>query len=124
MNVRFWEFNNNCCWVKITLRPGQKITHRKSWFNGEGWSVREETWENCIHERQVACTLFSDGRDCDGRLTAVDQFVCSWEELKADRSTMDMDQGLRTSHREEIRRPNWKRLDSWQRDYYAEAMGY
>ncbi len=103
MNVRFWEFNQNCRWVKITLRPGQRLTHRKAWQHEEGWSVYEEAWESCIPERQV---------------------LTPWEELKADRSTMDMDQGLRTSHEEEIRRPNWKRLNSWQRDYSAEAMGY
>ena len=124
MNIRFWKFNQNWNWVKITLRPGQKLTHRKVWFNGEGWSLFEETWKSCIEDRQVTCTRFSDGRDCDGRLTTEDQFVCSWEDLKADRSTMDVDGGLRTSHEVEIQRPTWKRLDSWQRDSFAEAMGY
>ena len=124
MNIRFWAFNQNCNWVKITLRPGESLTHRKVWFNGEGWSLFEETWKSCIEDRQVTCTRFSDGTDCDGRLTTTDRFVCPWEELKDERRTMDVDVGLRSRHEAEIQRPNWRRLDSWQRDYYAEAMGY
>ena len=62
--ARFWEWLNGG-WVKISLRPGQKLTHFAYEDTDEGWSAASRTWENMngYVEREYHC----DSRDCDGR---------------------------------------------------------
>jgi hypothetical protein len=65
-NFRFWSFINND-WVRLTLRPGQKLTWQKWNDCEEGYSRLIEIWE--LNDAGDLCTEQScfDGSDCDGR---------------------------------------------------------
>ena len=41
-NARFWFFNHNLEWTKLTLKPGQVLRWHKAWSHEEGWSSAGE----------------------------------------------------------------------------------
>ena len=110
-NVRFWEFIN-CGWVRITLRPGQKLAWHRSSNDDEGYSHCSESWEHegtrVIHQWGEDCS------DCDGRMTTGGESTCSMDRLAT----------VPGYNAPEILRPDWKKVSSDQRDYAAEAAGY
>lgn len=110
-NLRFWEFMNGG-WVRITLRPGQRLTWRKSSYDEEGYSHFSESWE---HEGdRIVNQWGEDCSDCDGRLTRGGEMACSAESVAA----------IPAYGEPTLLRPDWKKITSGQRDYAAEAAGY
>jgi len=111
--ARFWETTPNCGLVKISIRPGQTLTHSRRWRNGEGWSWSAETYTHdgdCIRQQWA-----HGGRDCDGNHCNAGELVASLDELAA----VDI-----YSH-PGFRRPNWqesKRESVY--DQFAQAAGY
>ena len=101
--------------VKITLRPGQSLSWETRGPTDEGWSAEGYTWTHAGDV--IECEGWSDGRDCDGRLSSYAESVCSLDELQAGNEPYAEDC-------EGIRYPRWERVDAGQRDYQAELAGY
>lgn len=107
--ARFWIWENGP--VKLSIRPGQTLRHGTFSEDEEGWSSRCDEWMN--DGERVIRHSYTDGRDCDGRLYTNMTLVCTFDQLEANYFE---DDGV--SYQE------WERIDSCQRDYAAEAMGY
>lgn len=108
-NARFWTYVNKGP-VKLTLRFGQSLTWSKWERTDEGWSSEGYTW---THEEQgVRRQWGSDGVDCDGRLRQGGELYAPLAALHAGRTVDD------------VTYPAWEKVESWQRDYQAEAAGY
>lgn len=108
MQARFWEWINGG-WVCIKINPGQEL----NWATGgpcdEGYHIEYHNWEydeDCIIRRYS-----SVGRDCDGP-----------HEYHYD-ATVRIDR-LEAVEHDGIVTPEWVEADSWQRDVFAEQMGY
>ena len=114
-NARFWVWQNSG-WVKLTLRPGESLT--TGWWQqqtNEGWHQWVVTW---TYDGLVVRRISADeSRGCDGRLDRYGEDECaqgrlhSWESCYREEGDPD---GL----------PDWQKVESGQRDYSAEAMGY
>lgn len=107
--LRFW-INVHGSPVKLSLRDDDKLQWSAFEQTDEGWSSEFECWtrEGGIITRYAG----SDGRDCDGRLSASVTLQCPWSLLNA-------------GYREDgIAYPEWKEESRAYRDYQAEAAGY
>ena len=112
MNARFWVQNADD-FVKLTLRPGQSLSHSQGRPTDEGWASLARTWSYDLPEFLVRCEYVDDEVDCDGRLTRGVELECPLHRLEA--LTFNATPPL----------PFWeKRAPSWQRDYQAEVAGY
>lgn len=84
----------------------------------EGWSSATEVYEWPEWDDEfIHCTIYTDGRDCDGRHSTEWQGICSLDNLTALPEEED-EYGYRPA------RPKWEEVKSGQRDYTAESMGY
>ena len=112
-NARFWTWLNGD-YVKITLRPGQSLTHYSGGPCEEGWSYEAETWE---HDGDyVISTWAMEAKDCDGRIDRLYCCRCKVSELNP---------GYEYELASTVQAmPHWEDGSSSQRDYAAEAMGY
>ena len=113
MNARFWVWWNDG-WVKLTGKPGQRLTFSKGGPTDEGWSREGETYyfDNDPVTPGVVCQSGSDGRDCDGRFSTYAEYFCSFQDLSA----RELEDGRRV--------PIWQKTEASRRDYTAESMGY
>jgi len=100
-NIRFIDWINGDE-VKLTLKVGQSLTHRRYSENEEGYTLTHEKWE-ATDEGELHCITNCESRDCDGRFDY-------YQEVKAVRF--------------DGHRPQWEKIDYAQRDYSAEAAGY
>jgi hypothetical protein len=112
-NARFWIYRN--CPTKLTLRPGQVLTHSTFTAADEGWRSEGHVWE--YDGEVVSKEHFTDGTDCDGRLQEYDSASCPVGRLKDGPQLFEQDLGV-------IAYPCWEYDESGQRDFSAEAMGY
>lgn len=113
MNARFWVYHNG--WVKLTLKPGQKLNHTFSCLTDEGYVTQAETYSH--DGTYVYSDMFETGRDCDGPYSRSTMVRCHISSLK-DNPSEDIFGEIAPD------RPFWERVDSWQRDIFAEEMGY
>lgn len=109
-NIRFWDYTASP--VKITLSPGQKLTYKKYETDDEGWILKNITWEYI--DNILICVIYTDGVDCDGRLSSIQAFSCEIEDLFSGGVNEELN----------IKYPKWNLLNCSQRDYSAESMGY
>jgi hypothetical protein len=109
-NARFWVWANNAP-AKVTLRPGQSVTHFTYARHDEGFYSTQTTW---THDGEgVDLSYYSAGTDCDGRHENGLEGFCPLDMLAA---------GIREDDLPPF--PKWKYGPTAYRDYYAEAMGY
>ena len=113
MNARFWVYHHG--WVKLTLKPGQKLNHHTAAPTEEGYSSNFETYY--YDGKQIFSDVAQFGRDCDGPFESIRTFFCYNTSLKAIPSEVIDGEVLPD-------RPEWRTLCSTQRDYFAEEMGY
>ena len=120
-NARFWTLIN-CDWVKLTLKPGEQIHWHISGYHDEGsyWEaeVFEYDQENCLILRGI----HSGGTCCDGaterhvelksRLSAIHAAEC----CEYQNGTLEPIPGMY--------KPDWREVRNYQRDRFAESMGY
>lgn len=131
INARFWDIINGGL-VKITLKPGQSITHFRGGPTEEGWFLEETTWYYDPYLDAVRCHTINDGVDCDGRLSHADEAISTLEDLRmvtAKKVYWTLDGGASfypklDDRYKAIKKPRWETLESYQRDYAAEAAGY
>ncbi len=109
---RFWTYIRG--WVRIKIRPGQTLRHYRSSRHDEGWTSESNEWTLDETGEELQRTVVSDGRDCDGRLTQ----GCTQFAIAGQRDVYTEESG------ESYARPVWIDSKAWQRDSYAEAMGY
>lgn len=111
--LRFWAYNQG--WVRLTLKPGQKMTHVTGGRTDEGWSRTVETWEHTGDG--VRRTYLDEGQDCDGYTSQEGVLFCRASEIGAD--VLVEDDG------NVIPRPNWQEEGPVVcRDAFAEAANY
>lgn len=110
-NARFWVRINGSP-VKLTLRPGEELSHAYGRSTDEGWYRRQDVWH--FDGATVGCNWFEDQLDCDGRLDRYGTYSCRLSDLKALESQDDYT----------VVYPRWSHANSSQRDYAAEAAGY
>lgn len=133
-NARFWIWHNDG-WVKLTLRPGQKLEFTYGGEHEEGWSRTETTYEYDEEAGVVVCITATRSQDCDGPHSDYAKVYSPLHALKA-RSMFEecgrwmwdefseQDVVIPSSSDYGIYAPEWFRVESHQRDYYAESMGY
>lgn len=116
--ARFWDYINGS-WVKLTLKPGQRIQHEQRGQHDEGWWIRQSAW--VFDGNEVVSDTVDDGTDCDGRLSRGMKLACPVERLFSRIQTLpyapNMGHGA-------IGLPDWAKIQSGQRDHTAEAAGY
>lgn len=117
-NARFWTVVNNGP-VKVTLKPGQSLSHRSGGAHDEGFCLHGVTWEYSGEHGTVGLFEYERGRDCDGPHSASYESECPLDRL-CDRELYGFDELEFTG----IRLPEWEPLEAEQHDEYAEAMGY
>jgi len=111
-NARLWiYYSPGDTWVKLTLKPGQTLAYGDSYSHDEGWT---STGSRYTHEGEhLMLEWFSDGTDCDGRLSQSGTLYCAIGKLQT-KPSIDGQHMM----------PEWQELNSRQRDYAAETMGY
>lgn len=109
-NARFWTFENNAA-VKLTLRPGQTLTHFTFQRDDEGYHASQTRW---THDgKGVDRSDYWEGRDCDGVTEGAYESYCALRGLHSGPMGEDG-----TAY------PDWKHGPTAYRDHSAEAMGY
>jgi hypothetical protein len=111
-NARFWIWANDQA-IKMTLKPGQRLTHYVGGPTEEGWHAETTTWEYL--DGAVYRDWVSDGRDCDGRLTRGGQDRCAVHQLSAGYDSTE----------DGVTYPAWQETrDDGVYDEYAQRAGY
>lgn len=133
-NARFWIWHNDG-WVKLTLTPGESARFGTGGSHEEGYHCEDWCYEYDAEGQSVVCHSVAWGRDCDGPYRRFAKSYCPLTELKS-RSMFEecgrlfwcpfyeMDLVMPSSSDYGIYCPEWRKESSFQRDYYAEAMGY
>ena len=113
-NARFWIFVNNS-YAKITLEPGQVLTHEQGSSNEEGWSYELVKFTYPSDEEVVYQEWEQESQDCDGRHQIDGESCCPIIQLAVNEPYGDKGFLL----------PDWgKSRDSVVYDQYAEMAGY
>ena len=112
--------NGGRAWLK--LRPGQRLSWDKYEPHDEGWSYYAESWELSADGTTLYLESYSEGADCDGRMSSgskyhASAFIADW------RPNIHFLQWTPDGYTAPLS-PNWTEADAWQRDQFAEAMGY
>lgn len=122
-NIRFWvHANEGLC--KLTLKPGQTLSHRQGGPTDEGWSWCGQTWEYDEHEGLVKHSITTEAQDCDGRHGDYRDFECRIEHLAVYQATLWDDLLGQPVEVPGVRLPKWEKAGASQYDQYAEMAGY
>ena len=113
MAVRFWVYANGGA-VRLTLAPGQSLEHVEGGAHAEGWYREGCQWMLSPDGLTVEREYWTDGQDCDGRLSTDGEDVTPVADLAA---------GYRDDG-EGVTYPVWGSGRTSQRDEHAEAAGY
>ncbi len=73
-NARFWIVGAFGSTVKLTLKPGQSLSHYVEYAHEEGWASEHSEYK--YDGQTVTHRWETDGRDCDGRLTKSAASAC------------------------------------------------
>lgn len=119
--ARFWAFVN-LDWVKITLAPGDQLTHVTGGQHEEGYSFTTETW--AFNGQTVTREIDTTGRDCDGRHYEHDVCDCDITDLAFYPSLFYPKESADSPERTRPPAPKWERIGRHSRDFSAEAAGY
>lgn len=125
-NARFWIFHN-LDWIKLTLRPGQTLEFASGGPTEEGYSYHAQHYEFDTDDGLIRCTEHDNYRDCDGPGERTISYVCPIDQLAAREAEPVTEWiGGKIVDTGETRpdRPDWQEERSYQRDVYAEQMGY
>jgi len=119
-HVTFWTWWDDR-WTGVHLALcGSPVRLSRHGETDEGWSSACEEYAYTMTEDDsaiVTCSAYTDGRDCDGRMSTEWHGYCRHADLASVRPIASLrDGGMPT--------PKWTELNSGQRDYTAEAEGY
>lgn len=118
MNARFYVYVNKD-WCKLTLKKEQKVEIRRGGPTEEGYYAFADIYEfdgdHVHHEHHYYA------KDCDGPFEKHSYYICPVSDLKKlEPEEIEFD-GCTLSL---PARPDWQEVSSYQRDIYAEMMGY
>jgi hypothetical protein len=108
--IRFWIYQNNGA-VLIKMKKGQSLAHFYSMRTDEGYNSGGNEW--IFDGRTLTNNWWTDGRDCDGRISSSGECYCEADLLKSG-----------YSDEAGIKYPRWRQGPSCQRDYQAELANY
>jgi len=117
-NARFWSYINGA-FVKITLKPDQKMTWHMWEPTDEGFTAEIVTWENDTYLNAVVRDVQTNGSDCDGQHGYYQTDVCSINKLSSRSVSFDDDETFRPKFV-----PEWQKQSSEVYDQFAQAAGY
>lgn len=109
MNARFLVYGQKGV-VKLTLSPGQKLSHHWSNWDCEGYTYKCQTWE--YQDSVIHKSVATGGRDCDGRIDYYSEYMCAVENLC----------GYVTDNGASM--PMWQETETVVADQYAQMAGY
>ena len=132
-NVRFWQWVNGD-YVKLTLSPRQELRHSDGGPTDEGYHSEHEVWRYELPER-INLERHSYSKDCDGphEYHSYTHFligneakkeVCSNEVYGSNSDIQAPEPRNLDTHGATIRMPEYGQETGYQRDVYAEMMGY
>lgn len=105
--------------IIVTLSDASPtFAHGHSARTDEGWSSVHETFT--LTDDGVMLESYTDGRDCDGRMSTHGEAFCPFDKLSAIVPWEYRD----NPDAAPFRYPEWQELSRGQRDYSAEAAGY
>lgn len=117
-NARFWIFIHGGL-VKITLRPGQTLTHSYGGPCEEGWSRYSEQWHYDDERGIIERHWIFEAKDCDGRHANYDSDDCPLHALHHGGEPYAVGDAAN------VRYPDWRGIgDGGQYDQFAEMSGY
>lgn len=117
-NARFWVYWNQQH-TKLTIKPGQTLRMFRTGATDEGYAYEGEEYYYDPELRVIHNTRDSGGSDCDGPIDYHNEWICQVNRLHDQQMFIDGEPAKGT-----IQMPAWQCERSWQRDHYAEAMGY
>lgn len=126
MNIRFWVYHQDSI-VKITLCPFKPFNVVSGGPDDEGWWISGDTYEWLPDQDIVTRRSFSDGVDCDGRMSSQYDSECTRAQIDCAMVYMGQDpKDPYMSIYGPAKMPAWKEVNHSfsQRDYSAEAAGY
>jgi hypothetical protein len=120
-NARFWIFSLNGGWVKLTLKPGQRLSYCRHQRTDEGFIFEAEAYEFDAEEGIIIGDCHIHGRDCDGPHEANVKSYCPFSNLRVKNMAE-----LYPENPENIGiyAPIWEHGEYRQRDEFAKAAGY
>lgn len=110
-NARFLFWANDG-FVKITLKPGQALSHFTSQSHEEGFSSCYTYFNYDKDDNSIYMEVSTSDRDCDGLHSSEREFICPIDKLAS----------YRNFYGDMI--PDWEEASYSQRDAFAEAMNY
>lgn len=119
--VRIW-ISVNGDWVKITLHENKPFVYHKFFRHDEGWASEEQVY--LFDGEFVYREIYTDGRDCDGRLTTEMKDYAHVTKIRKVPCYLGQAKDGSNIYSDTMLRPDWEEPKSFQRDYSAEAMGY
>ena len=122
-NARFWEYINGS-FVKLTLKPGQRLHHRHSEPTDEGWSAESKEWEYDEDWSTVNFVSVSEGQDCDGYLSRITEGRCWVVDLNSRPAFMGWNSDYEDLYHDTIKLPKWEYDSAHIHDDAAIAAGY
>lgn len=122
--VRFWTIHHGSP-VRLALQDGQEIRHGYRAPTDEGFHAEHSTYRR--EAGRVTLEWRSEGRDCDGRVSAEGE--CSFAEGEAQAKRITNGEyiegiGGGEEYYPGLLFPQWEQGESSQRDHTAEAAGY
>ena len=119
-NIRFWVYHKGS-YVKLTMRPDQRITTYHGGPTDEGYSFEEISYKY-YEEGVVTKDTASGGRDCDGEHRYYWEESCKVKNLQVlitYRSTYQT-----KKYQDDPLIPAWEKVNESQYDQFAEMAGY
>jgi hypothetical protein len=117
--ARFWAWENHG-WIKLTLRPGESVFFHESGETEEGWQSYSCSYT--FDGDEVELETHKSSRDCDGPHQETSVVSCALENLRAREPWKRGDVDYEPENGAML--PLWAPKQHWQRDTYAERMGY
>lgn len=115
ISARFWLYHAGD-WARLALRDGESLELFEGGPTDEGNCAE---WTTYTRDGDViTCEWSRSERDCDGQHSASGECETTIDDLTADPAE-SCDWGL-----DRPARPQWRAIDSRQRDYSAESAGY
>ena len=102
---------------KISIKSGQEAHFHEHHYHDEGWS--SSSMSVTRRGNTLRLRRRTDGTDCDGRMSTYGEFTCHVSQRAAYRAWAP-----RGEKRPRVCYPRWEEVESNQRDYAAERMGY
>lgn len=114
--AQFWIWKSDIeSFIMLRMKEGDEIEFLEPRLaTDEGWS---ESGAKYTHEGdRIVCEHYSDGCDCDGRLSRFSKRECPLDQLQVLEIESEDAVGLLL--------PDWQEVSASQRDYAAESAGY